>query len=153
MRGASRYLCVVLALLATIMAAACGGGSGGGSASVVPRFAYVANYDDNSTGVLVNVNCAQFATNVLVSCNQWDFRVGARPVAVAIHPSGKFAFVTSYGGPGGSASISAFTISASSGALSKIDCVPSAAVVCNGTDFLAGGSPRAIATPAAFSNS
>jgi hypothetical protein len=42
-------------------------------------------------------------------------------------------------------SISAYRINASTGALTRINGVPTGAIACNGTDFLAGTIPYAIA--------
>ena len=84
-----------LFVLATL--SACGGGGGGGSAAApppnnVPRFAFVANFNDNTvSSYTVNPTTGQLRHNGYVAA-------GIQPHSVTVHPSGKFVYVTNFGG-------------------------------------------------------
>ena len=91
--------------------AACGGGgsSAAPTANTVPRFAYVANNEDNTvSGYTVNATTGQLRHNGYAL-------TGTSPQSVAIDPSGKFVYLANYG----SADVSAYTISAG-GALTPV---------------------------------
>ena len=97
----------VVFVLATLVA--CGGGKGGGGSAAapppnnVPRFAYVANYDDNTVSAYtVNPTTGQLRHNGYVAA-------GINPASVTVDPSGKFAYVAnSFDGAGGN-SVSTYT--------------------------------------------
>ena len=99
----------VLAIL-TACGGGGGGGGGGGSAAAppsnnVPRFAYVANYNDNSVSLYtVNATTGQLRHNGYAAA-------GTNPYSVTVDPSGKFAYVANVN----SNNVSAFTINTSPG--------------------------------------
>jgi 6-phosphogluconolactonase (cycloisomerase 2 family) len=90
----------LLGITAIAVLADCGGGGGGGggngantgTAGVFARFAYAANYGDNTISIYaINAQSGQwrhwgYERTILVG--------GTNPYAIAIHPSGKFAYVT-----------------------------------------------------------
>lgn len=84
----------ILFVLATL--SACGGGGGGGAAAApspnnVPRFAFTANFNDNTvSSYTVNPTTGQLRHNGFVAA-------GSQPYSVAAHPSGKFVYVTNFG--------------------------------------------------------
>jgi 6-phosphogluconolactonase len=92
------------------------------SVSVDPtgRFAYVANHSSSNisaysiggTGALTAIDA-----NGAVTGTQSTIAAGTYPISVTVHPSGKFAYVVNES----SASISAYSIDTTSGALSAID--------------------------------
>ncbi len=101
----------ILLVLAPLTA--CGGG-GGGAASAppnnVPRFAYVANANDNTVSIFtVNAATGQLRHNGYITTE-------VSPHSVSVDPSGKFAYVANWG----SNTISAYTINASTGALTSV---------------------------------
>jgi 6-phosphogluconolactonase (cycloisomerase 2 family) len=117
------------------------GGSGTATANVftvevncvppTPRFAYVANYYDNTVSIYtVNASTGQLRDNGYVT-------PGNGPFSVSVDPSGKFAYVANEG----SNDVSAYTINASTGALTQITCKGTG---CNGSNFAAGTSPRSV---------
>jgi YVTN family beta-propeller protein len=113
--------------------AGCPGGSSITRPSYLPRFAYVANYGDNTVSqYTVNAATGQLRHNGYVLA-------GASPVAVTVDPSNKFAYVAN----ANSNDVSAYTINASSGVLTKVPCTVGP-LVCNGSNFWAGGSPQSI---------
>ena len=122
-----------------LLLAACGGGGGGGGGgapapapvSVAPRFAYVANYDNTVSIFAVDAASGKLRHNGYVTA-------GTRPSAVAVDPAGRFAFVVN----SVSSDISAYTINATTGALTQINCGGGAG--CNGASFLAGSAPLSI---------
>src|SRR5262249_43104831 len=84
------------------------------------RFVYAANINSNdvsafgigATGALTKVDCGTGT-----ACNgasPSNFKAGTNPVSVAVHPSGRFAYVANDGG-----GVSSFMIAASSGALTQ----------------------------------
>ncbi len=93
---------LVVAVLLTL--AACGGGGGGGGSSsgsggstptgtvsVYPRFAYVANDNDNSVSVYaVNATTGRLTFTGKVSA-------GTNPYSVTVDPSGRYAYVVNLG--------------------------------------------------------
>ena len=126
--GARRfqYFALMLALVA------CGGdgeGDGGGPpppTSDVPRFAYVANSNDNTVSIYtVNASTGQLRANGYVAA-------GTQPSAIAVDPSGKFAYVAN----GQSASVSAYSINITTGVLSEVP----------GSPFDAGVDPFSVTT-------
>lgn len=82
----------VLAVLGLL--AACGGGGGGGgsgSTGSVSRYAYTANFGDNTvSSYAINATTGQLRHNGYVAA-------GANPHSVAVHPSGNFVYVTNFG--------------------------------------------------------
>jgi 6-phosphogluconolactonase (cycloisomerase 2 family) len=128
----------------------CLAGSGPTSVVVDPtgKFAYVANSGGNSvsvfsinagTGLLTRIDCDPSTAGVQ------DCVAGIVPASVAVDPTGKFVYVANYGNGASPSSVSAYSINASTGVLTKINCITSSAIACNGTDFLAGTGPQAIA--------
>lgn len=92
-----------------------------------PRFAYVANLTSNdvsayainaSTGALIPVNCGGGA-----GCNGANFLAGQGPNSVAVDPLGRFAYVSNGANVAGGNSVSAYTINATTGALTSIGAV------------------------------
>jgi len=137
-----RVLTAVSMLFVLAMLAACGGGGGGGGDSAtapppnnVPRFAYVANFSDNTVSIYtVNAATGQLRHNGYVAA-------GTNPSSVTVDPSGKFAYVTnSFNGTGGN-SVPAYSINATTGALTRIDADGTLAGIQN---FPAGSGPRAV---------
>jgi 6-phosphogluconolactonase (cycloisomerase 2 family) len=141
--NSKRTLTGIVTLFVLAALAACGGGGGGGGAAAtpppnnpppnnVPRFAYVANYDDDTVSIYtVNATTGQLRHNGYVA-------TGANPISVAVDPAGKFAYVAN----NGTNSVSAYAINASTGALTRIDCGGGAG--CNVEDFTAGASPWSV---------
>ena len=117
---------VFLILFAVLWLAACGGGGGGGAGGPtgappnnIPRFAYAANFFDNSVSIYaVNAETGQLRHNGYVAA-------GANPRSVTVDPSGQFAYVAN----AGSDNVSAYTLNATTGALTSIG-----AAVAAGTD-------------------
>ncbi len=93
-----------------------------GTAAVTytPKFAYVANFDsddisaysiDAGTGVLTRILCDDGA-----GCNVNNFQSGINPAAIAVEPSGRFAYVANQLGN----SVSGYSIDASTGKLTSL---------------------------------
>ena len=79
----------------------------------VPRFAYAANYGDNTVSIyVVNPVTGQLRHNGYALA-------GTNPSSISIDPAGKFAYVANSGG-----GVSAYTINADNGALTQIDAMP-----------------------------
>ena len=75
---------------------------------MVPRFAYLANYNDNTVSIYtVNAITGQLRANGYVMA-------GNRPISVTVDPSGQFAYVANFS----SSNVSAYTINATTGVLS-----------------------------------
>ncbi|HKC44301.1 MAG TPA: beta-propeller fold lactonase family protein [Burkholderiales bacterium] len=100
------------------------------------KFAYVANFSSNdvsayaidpTTGVLTPVPNSPFSTGPS----------GVHPFGVTVHPSGKFLYVTN----NGSGNVSAYTIDATTGALTAIDAIPGTVAIDN---FAAGTGPQSV---------
>jgi len=145
---------VLVVLLSLLGVAACGGGEGGGGSgsdtgqpsSRVARFAYVANFNAKdvsaytisaATGALTRIPC-EFGGG---DCIGTDFAAGTGPRSVTVDPSSKFAYVANQT----SNDVSAYTINAVTGALTRIPCVVGVGVSCNGNNFLAGTVPASVA--------
>ena len=135
----STYISTSGALSATASVA-----TGSGPAAIVvdpaSKYAYVANSSANtlsvysiSSGVLTPLTDVDAGTTGI----QTSIPTGTHPSSIAIHPSGKFAYVTNYI----SNSISAYSIDAATGALSRIDANGSA----SGTDIATGSNTGPIA--------
>ena len=115
-----------------LIVAACGGGGGGGSAAPnnIPRFAFLANFDDNTlSAYTVNPATGQLRHNGYVLA-------GAGPRSIAVDPANKFVYVANQN----SGDVSAYSINAN-GTLSEIDQNGIAA----GTTVAAGTGPHSIA--------
>ena len=84
------------------------------------RFVYVANADSNN----VSAYTINASTGALTPVAGSPFGAGTEPLGVAIDPSGKFAYVTNAGDRyrrrGNAADVSAYTINASTGALTPV---------------------------------
>ena len=131
----------VLFVLATL--AACGGGGGGDGSAAAPQpenlaaaaqpsgnvagFAYVANQGSGN----VSAYAIDTSTGALSEVAGSPFAAGIGPESISVHPSGKFAYVANFGSANVSGSVSAYTIDASTGALSEVV----------GSPFPAGTSP------------
>ena len=88
-----------------------------------PRFAYVANSNDNTVSIYtVNATTGQLRHNGYVVA-------GASPISVTVDPSGKFAYVAN----SNDNTVSIYTVNASTGALTSI-----------GAAVAAGISPRSV---------
>ncbi len=132
---AKRIYTVAHRLLISMLAAlfvSCGGGTGPTVISVpppaisAPRFAYVANLDDNTVSIYtVNASTGKLRAHGFVA-------TGAGTMGITVHPSGKYAYVTN-SGPN---TISTYSIDANSGALTQI-----------GTDVAGGGSYKVTIDP------
>src|SRR5713226_4323071 len=119
-----RFCLLVIALLAAGYPGRGGGGAGAQEAATTPRFAYVANSNDNTVSLYaVNATTGQLRHNGYVTA-------GTNPNSVTVDPSGKFAYVAN----DGSASVSAFTINAATGALTAV----------TGSPFAAGTNPFSV---------
>ena len=83
-----------IAGLAVLILTGCGGGGGGsssGAAPTVPRFAYSANFNDGTVSMYtVDPATGQLRHNGYVTA-------GTNPHSVAVHPSGKFVYVSNNG--------------------------------------------------------
>lgn len=82
------------------MLTACGGGGGGGggssgAATVAPRYAFAVNVSDNS----VATYAVDAASGRLKYIDKYftENLPGANPFAVAVEPSGKYAYVANFG--------------------------------------------------------
>ena len=117
----ARTLLVFLGVLALC---ACGGGGGGSApASNVPRFAYVANFSDDT----VSIYRVDPATGQLH--HRGYVAAGDGPQSVTVDPSGRFAYVANQS----SGNVTTFSINQTTGALTEV-----------GTEVLAGGGPISI---------
>ena len=119
-------------------------GFGPQSVTVDPSgaFAYVANTSTNDvsayqitagTGALTPIDCGGGA-----GCNASRFEAGTQPRSITVDPSGAFAYVTN----GITNDVSAYQITAGTGALTPIDC--GGGVGCNGSNFAAGSGPQSV---------
>ncbi len=96
----------------------------------VGAFIYVANGDsDNVSAYVINTE-----SGALTQVQGQPFAAGSYPWQVAIDPTGKFAYVAN-AGVSSSGNVSAYTINASSGALTQV----------KGSPFAAGTSPSGVA--------
>jgi len=109
---------------------------GATAVSYTPKFAYAANYSSNDvsaytvnagTGALTPILCGGG-----VGCNVNNFSAGTGPGSVTADLSGKFAYVAN----GTTNDVSAYTINATTGALTPILCGGGAG--CNVNNFAAG---------------
>ncbi|MDO8291300.1 MAG: beta-propeller fold lactonase family protein [Gallionella sp.] len=133
-------------VLAAITGSPFSAGIGPRSVTVVPsgKFAYVANINSSDisaytinagTGALTQISCVGGTT----ICNSNNFLAGTNPVAVTVDPSGHFAYVANLN----SGDISAYTINATTGALTQISCV-GGTTICNSNNFRAGNNPSSV---------
>ncbi len=135
----------VLSVLATLAACGAGGGGDGSAAASSPAnltaaaqppsnvagFAYVANQgSDNVSGYTIDA-----ATGVLSEVAGSPFAAGTSPESISVDPSGKFIYVANFGSAIASGNVSAYTIDASTGALSEVA----------GSPFAAGTQPVSVA--------
>lgn len=127
--------------LSVLLLAACSGGGGGSTTAttttaaptIVPRFAYVANYMDSTVSMYtVNAATGQLRNNGYVVA-------GKNPQSVTVDPSGKFAYVANQL----SNDVSAFTVNAGTGTLTPINCVTGCGATI-ATNFAAGISPSSV---------
>jgi DNA-binding beta-propeller fold protein YncE len=80
----------LLALIAIAASTGCGGGGGGGGAAPVSRFVYAVSY----TGQTI----AQYRVDTdgtLAALDPANVVTGMHPLSIAVHPSGKYAYVAS----------------------------------------------------------
>jgi 6-phosphogluconolactonase (cycloisomerase 2 family) len=85
-----------------------------------------------STGTLTQIDCGGGA-----GCNGKNFLAGSSPNSITVDPSGRFAYVANFGG----GDVSAYTINASTGALTAID----ADTITGGIqNFTAGSNPISV---------
>ena len=114
-----------LLFLLMLVLAACGGGGGadsgggGGGATNIPRYAFVANSNDDSVSSYV----ADADSGRLKYIGK--AAAGSGPSSVSVDPSGKYAYVVNYSGD----SVSQYTIGAS-GSLTAM--VPATVAAGNG---------------------
>ena len=110
-----------------------------GTAAVTytPKFAYVANWGSNDV--------SQYridARNGVLTRIGTDVAAGTNPSSVTVDPSGRFAYVANnFNGVGGN-SVSAYTIDATTGALTPVDVDPVTPGAQN--SFRAGTNPRSV---------
>ena len=99
-------------------------GSSPRSVTVDPlgRFAYVANFSSNNVSAYMVDPVTRALSPVIGS----PFAAGTSPTAVSIDSSGRFLYVSNYGFPG-TGTVSAYTIDATSGALTPVAGSPFAA--------------------------
>src|SRR6266849_4011020 len=97
------------------------------------KFAYVANACGVTCTVSGNVSAYTIdsTTGALSPVPGSPFAAGSTPIAVAVDPSGKFAYVAN----ANSTNVSAYTINNTTGALSPVP----------GSPFAAGAAPRSVA--------
>jgi 6-phosphogluconolactonase (cycloisomerase 2 family) len=137
----SAYTINALTGALTSVGAAVAAGDGSNSVTVDPtgKFAYVANLgsDDVSaytihatTGALTQIPCVGGAG---AGCNGNNFMAGDGPASVTVDPSGKFAYVANNSNLAGGSSVSAYTIHATTGALTSV-----------GPAVAAGTNPRSV---------
>jgi len=109
--------------------------TGPASVTVDPsgRFAYVANGDLGGSNN-VSAYTIDAATGALTLVAGSPFAAGTGPLSVTVDPSGKFAYVANSGFFGGASNVSAYTIDATSGALTPIA----------GSPFAAGTGPLSV---------
>jgi 6-phosphogluconolactonase (cycloisomerase 2 family) len=93
-----------------------------------------------TTGVLNQIPCGS-----VTGCNGSNFTAGASSRSVSVDPTGRFAYVVNYG----SGDVSAYTIDATTGALTQIACTGGISA-CNGNNFLAGTGPISVTTTGKF---
>jgi len=101
-----------LLLVSMLVLVACGGGGGGGDgggggATNIPRYAFVANSNDNSVSSYVvdaDTGRLKYIGKVAAGVSPLS------PSSVSVDPSGKYAYVVDFGG-----SVSQYTIGASGG--------------------------------------
>src|SRR5262249_27846099 len=133
MRNRTRRLTVALLGGTALALYSCGGGGGGGGGSGagnVPRFAYVANFADDTISIFtVNAATGQLRNNGYILA-------GLGPRSVAVDPSGKFAYVVN----ARSSDVSAYSIESSAGTLTEIDQNGAA----SGTTVTTGPDPVAV---------
>jgi len=114
---------MIFGFLVITLSACTPGGSGSGTTVVYPRFAYVANYGDNTISIYtVDAATGQLRHNGYVAA-------GSEPASVTVDPSGKFAYAANYGDN----TISAYTFDGTTGALTAV-----------GTAVAAGTHPYAV---------
>src|SRR5262249_34504560 len=108
----------------------------GGAVHPPGQFAHLTNFGSSNrsaynieptTGALTPVPNSPFSTGP----------AGAHPFGIAVHPSGKFLYVTN----NGSGNVSAYTIDATTGALTAIDANPGTVAIDN---FPAGTGPQSV---------
>ncbi len=137
-------LAPLLALLLLTMAG-CGGGGGGGGGTPPPptpttpvaRFAYVANFGDDTVSVLIADNTTgQLRHHGYVQTG--DGAVGDGPTDLVIDPSGQFAYTLN----NISLDISLFQVDSLSGSLTQANCDTTSVNLTCGTG---GGTPVAMA--------
>jgi 6-phosphogluconolactonase (cycloisomerase 2 family) len=111
----------VLFVLATLAACGGGGDTGGETTAAAPPpdnvagFAYVVNNGSDN----VSAYAIDTATGALTEVAGSPFAAGVGPTAIAVDPSGRFAYVTNGGSFDFTDTISAFTIDATTGALTS----------------------------------
>ncbi len=94
-----------------------------------PRFAYVTNLNDASVSIYtVNATSGQLRYTGYIGA-------GTKPISVAVDPLGKFVYVANNGDSISPSNVSAYTINASTGALTEV----------SGSPFGAGFNPYSIA--------
>ena len=99
------------------------------------KYAYVANYGSNTISAY-SISAGALAPldmDPVTAGTQDTIATGTSPIAIVVHPSGKFAYVANYSS--NSNSISAYSIDPNSGALASID-----------ADGAAGGTQTSIPT-------
>jgi DNA-binding beta-propeller fold protein YncE len=101
------------------------------------RFVYYANYNNAGAGSVSGFSLDPVDGH-LVAISGSSFPAGNGPAAIAVDPAGRFLYVAnSYGN-----SVSAYTISAITGALSRLDADPGTVGV---QDYTAGSFPNSVA--------
>lgn len=99
------FLALSILGILTIIGSGDGGGGGGPGATTYLRYALVANQDDDSVSTYV----VDDTTGRLKWIGKVD--AGTEPISVAIHPTGRYAYVVN----SGSANVSQYTIGADGG--------------------------------------
>ncbi len=134
----------------------CGGGSGCGSGNPMNfkvganatsniaferagKYAYLTAMSTNEIErYAIDQTTGALSSAVSVSAGP----AGTNPTYVAIDPTGRFLYTANAGDSVNPADLSAFTVSATTGTLSQIDC--GGGVGCNGKNFKAGVYPNAL---------
>ncbi len=109
---------VISGALSLVQSVALGVGTSPRSAAIDPsgKFLYIANFGVSNFTSTVSAYTIDPVTGFLTAISGSPFAAGVNPIAVAVDPSGRFAYVANNGG----GNITAYSINASSGALTQI---------------------------------
>jgi len=95
---------------------------------------------NTSTGALLRLGCGGGS-----GCSGSDFAAGIQPFAIAADPSGQFVYVANLSAGDLGGTVSAFSLNAVNGALSKVACPGGVGPACSGSEYVSGVAPFAVA--------